>query len=216
MTIDLPRRTAEGQISILTVTTLFPNAVQKVHGIFVETRVQKLRASGSVGARVLAPVPWLPSFVKYPSVGPLHKVPQREMRNGLPVEHPRYVVLPKFGMNVSPYTLYLAMRRALKRMLNAGERIDLIDAHYFYPDGVAAVWLAREFGLPVVVTARGTDLNLIPQYALPRRLIRQAADRADGLITVCEALKTRLVELGVPPERITVLRNGVDLDLFRP
>jgi glycosyltransferase involved in cell wall biosynthesis len=216
MAIDPPRRTAEGQISILTVTTLFPNPVQKVHGIFVETRVQKLRASGSVGARVLAPVPWLPSFVKYPSVGPLHKVPQREMRNGLPVEHPRYVVLPKFGMNVSPYTLYLAMRRALKRMLNAGERIDLIDAHYFYPDGVAAVWLACEFGLPVVVTARGTDLNLIPQYALPRRLIRQAADKADGLITVCEALKTRLVELGVPPERVMVLRNGVDLELFHP
>ena len=138
------------------------------------------------------------------------------MRGGLHVEHPRYAVVPKVGMNVTPYTLFLSMRKALRRMLNAGERFDLIDAHYFYPDGVAAVWLAREFGLPVVVTARGTDINLIPQYVLPRRLIRQAADRADGLITVCKALKTRLVELGVPPERLTVLRNGVDLELFRP
>src|SRR5207248_2260327 len=32
----------------------------------------------------------------------------------------------------------------------------------------------------------------------------------------CEALKTPLVELGVPAGRITVLRNGVDLDLFYP
>ena len=40
------------------------------------------------------------------------------------------------------------MRGALKRLLASGHRVDLIDAHYFYPDGVAAVWLAQEFGLP--------------------------------------------------------------------
>jgi len=57
---------------------------------------------------------------------------------------------------------------------------------------VAAVWLAQEFGLPVVVTARGTDLNLIPEYRIPRLMIQRAARAADGLITVCEALKTRL------------------------
>ncbi len=100
--------------------------------------------------------------------------------------------------------------------IESGYHVDLIDAHYFYPDGVAAVWLAREFGLPVTVTARGTDINLIPEFSRPRKLIQQAAARADGLITVCQALKTRLVELGIPDERIVVLRNGVDLDLFRP
>ncbi len=216
MAIDSPRLNGEGQLSILTVTTLFPNPVQTVHGIFVETRLQKLVATGEAVARVLAPVPWLPSFVDYPSVGPLHQVPRQDLQNGLAVEHPRYVVVPKLGMNVTPYTLYLSMRKSLKRILNSGERLDLIDAHYFYPDGVAAVWLAREFGLPVTVTARGTDLNLIPEYSIPRKLIQHAARKADGLITVCAALKTRLVELGVPAERVTVLRNGVDLVLFRP
>ena len=111
MAIDSPRLNGEGQLSILTVTTLFPNPVQTVHGIFVETRLQKLVATGEVVARVLAPVPWLPSFVNYPSVGPLHQVPRPDMRDGLPVEHPRYVVVPKLGMNVTPYTLYLSMRK---------------------------------------------------------------------------------------------------------
>jgi glycosyltransferase involved in cell wall biosynthesis len=46
-------------------------------------------------------------------------------------------------------------------------------------------------------------------------MICEAAERADGLITVCQALKDRLVDLGTPPERVTVLRNGVDLDLFK-
>jgi glycosyltransferase involved in cell wall biosynthesis len=36
------------------------------------------------------------------------------------------------------------------------------------------------------------------------------------MITVCQALKDALVELGAPAEKITVLRNGVDLELFHP
>ena len=201
---------------VLTVSTLYPNEAAPLHGIFVETRLRKLLASGAAVARVLAPVPWLPSFVNYPSLGPLHHVPRRVLRDGLSIEHPRYLVVPKIGMSITPYTLYRAMRRLLKRILSSGFRVDLIDAHYFYPDGVAAVWLAREFGIPVTVTARGTDLNLIPEYPMPRKLIQQAAAQADGLITVCQALKTRLVELGVSAERVVVLRNGVDLNLFRP
>ena len=67
--------------------------------------------------------------------------------------------------------------RALKR-LQAEQDFDLIDAHYLYPDGVAAIMLGKTLGKPVVLTARGTDVNLIPRYALPRRLIRWAASRA--------------------------------------
>ena len=67
-----------------------------------------------------------------------------------------------------------------------------------------------------MITARGTDLNLIPRYNLPRRMIQWAAGHAAGMITVCKALKDTLVDLGVAPQRIEVLRNGVDLELFRP
>ena len=144
----------------------------------------------------------------------MRSIPDFEQRNGLDVDHPRYVVVPKLGMNLTPHTLYRAMRRRLRQMLDAGLKIDLIDAHYFYPDGVAATWLGAEFNLPVVITARGTDINLIPEYPRPRRLILEAAQNAAALITVCQALKDRLVELGAPESKITVLRNGVDLEKF--
>jgi len=203
-------------LSLLTVTTLFPNPIQNTLGVFVETRLRKVLETGEATARVLAPIPWLPSVVNHSSLGPVHRVPYELIRNGIEVEHPRYLVVPKIGMSLTPFTLYRAMRRSLMRRFAAGHRVDLIDAHYFYPDGVAAVWLSKEFDIPVVVTARGTDLNLIPQYRVPRRMIQRAAARADGLVTVCAALKDSLIELGVPAERVTVLRNGVDLDLFHP
>jgi teichuronic acid biosynthesis glycosyltransferase TuaC len=203
-------------LSILTVTTLYPNPVNPSHGTFVATRLQKLAASGEVEAEVLAPVPWVPSWSPYSPAGRLNLVPRFRMHNGLRVHHPRYFVVPKIGMTVTPYTLFWTLKSALQKLLAAGRRFDLIDAHYFYPDGVAAVRLAKEFGIPVVVTARGTDLNLIPEYRIPRRMICQAAAHADGLITVCQALKDRLVELGTAPGKVVVLRNGVDLQLFRP
>jgi glycosyltransferase involved in cell wall biosynthesis len=202
--------------SILTATTLFPNDAKPTHGAFVATRLEQLCATAEVEAEVLAPVPWLPQGLPYPGAGGLDLVPRETRRGRWNVLHPRYLVVPKIGMTLAPYTLYLALRAGLKRLLARGKRFDLIDAHYFYPDGVAAVWLGREFGLPVVVTARGTDINLIPEYNLPRRMILRAATDADGLITVCQALKDRMVELGVRDERVTVLRNGVDLSLFHP
>ena len=203
-------------LSILTVTTLFPNPVKPTHGSFVATRLEKLVASNEVTAKVVAPLPWLPSWVRYPPVGRLDLTPRTRLHGELTVHHPRYFVVPKIGMTLTPHTLFWTLKRTFARLIAQGERFDLIDAHYFYPDGVAAVRLAQHFNLPVTVTARGTDLNLIPNYPTPRRLICEAAAHADGLITVCQALKDRLIELGTAPERITVLRNGVDLEVFKP
>jgi len=202
------------KISILTTSTLFPNSLQPSHGIFVETRLRRLLADGKVKARVLAPVPWAPPGLPGAEMRKLRAIPDFEQRNTLDVDHPRYLVVPKIGMNFTPHTLYRAMRKRLRKMLDAGLKIDLIDAHYFYPDGVAATWLGAEFNLPVVITARGTDINLIPDYPRPRRLILEAAENAAAMITVCQALKDRLVELGAPAAKITVLRNGVDLEKF--
>jgi teichuronic acid biosynthesis glycosyltransferase TuaC len=203
-------------LKILTFSTLYPHAARPSHGIFVETRLRHLLAGGQVESRVVAPVPWFPS--RHPRFGEyaLHAAaPREERRHGIHILHPRYPVLPKIGMTLAPLLLALAVRPVFERVL-AEYEFDLIDAHYFYPDGVAAAMLGKRFGKPVVITARGTDVNLIPRYGLPRLMIRETARQAAGIITVAAALKCDLVKIGVPAERIEVLRNGVDLQLFRP
>ena len=145
-----------------------------------------------------------------------YTVPAEEQRRGFRVLHPRWTPIPAVGMRISPWLLCAASARTLTRLLDQGSRFDAIDAHYFYPDGVAAVWLGRRFGLPVVITARGSDVTQFPNFALPRRLILQAAWNADAIITVSAGLRDALDALGVPPAKITVLRNGVDLRMFEP
>ena len=204
-------------MNILTFTTLYPNAERPSHGIFVETRLAHLVATGEVATKVIAPIPYSADVGFIPKdYRRLGNVPFEEERRGIPVLHPRFLVVPKIGMTLAPILLYLGAKRCVAALVRGGYTVDLIDAHYFYPDGIAAALLARDLGKPLVITARGTDINLIPRYALPRAMIRWAADQAAGIITVCAALKDALVELRVPPQKIRVLRNGVDLALFRP
>ena len=204
-------------MKILTFSTLYPNAARPSQGIFVETRLRHLLASKRVESRVIAPVPWFPSqnprFGRYAAFA---RAPRDEQRHGISVAHPRFPLLPKIGMTLAPFLLAQAARPAFERVIREGYDFDVIDAHYFYPDGVAAVMLGLRFGRPVVITARGSDLTLLPHYFLPRRMIQWAARNAAGLVTVCAALKQTLVELGVTADRVHVLRNGVDLELFRP
>jgi len=204
-------------LRVLLFSTLYPSAQRSIHGIFVETRLRELLKTGQVQAKVVAPVPWFPLkgewFGEY---GRFAATPHFEVLNGIEVYHPRYILPPKVGMNVAPYTMALGALATVRKLQREGFDFDLIDAHYYYPDGVAAGMLARWVGKPFVVTARGTDLNLIPNHARPRRLILETAERASASIGVCQALMTALHEFGAAPDKLHTLRNGVDLERFQP
>ena len=209
-----PDAAAERQppLSLLTFTTLYPNLARPNHGVFVENRLRHLVATGRARATVLAPVAWFPGGAR---VG-RPPAPREETRHGLKILHPRFLAPPRIGMRVLPHLLYASAARALASLLASGATFDAIDAHYFYPDGVAAVWLGRRFNLPVVVTARGSDITQFPDYTAPRRMILAAAAEAAAVITVSAGLRDALVELGADATKITVLRNGVDLAAFTP
>jgi len=204
-------------IKILTFSTLYPNAAQPTHGIFVENRLRHLLESGEIEVQVVAPVPWFPLtnpvFGKY---GKFAKVPEHEVRHGIEIWHPRYWVLPKIGMSIAPLFMARAVKKTVRRIREQGFDFDLIDAHYFYPDGVAACIVANSLGKPFVVTARGTDINLIPRHSLPKRWILWAAQKSRAMISVCQALKNEMAKIGIAADKVTALRNGVDLDFFNP
>ncbi len=204
-------------IKTLLFSSLYPSAVRPVHGIFVETRLRELLKTGLVQTKVVAPVPWFPFKAKrFGDYAQFASTAAFEHRNGVDVHHPRYFLPPKIGMNIAPFTMAMAALPAIKKLMAEGFDFDLIDAHYYYPDGVAAGIIARKLGKPFVVTARGTDLNLIPQHAYPRKLILQTAAQASASIGVCKALMDELHGLGAEPAKLNTLRNGVDLQRFVP
>jgi glycosyltransferase involved in cell wall biosynthesis len=204
-------------MKILTLTTLYPNNIKNGHGIFVEQRLRHLLKTDGLAAEVIAPVPWFPfTSAKFGHYSVFARVAKTEQRFGIKVEHPRYFLLPKMGMTLAPFMLVCALYPVLRNKLKQGEDFDLIDAHYFYPDGVAAVMLGKLLKKPVVITARGSDINVIPDFYWPRKMIVWAAQQTTAVITVCQALKAKIIDFGVAADKIHVFRNGVDLAFFMP
>jgi teichuronic acid biosynthesis glycosyltransferase TuaC len=200
---------------LLVFTTLFPHPGAPHHGIFVLERLRHWIARGG-SAVVVAPVPWVPKMLARGRYAVFADVPAEEQRGGLRVLHPRYALLPKVSMSAAPLSLARAGLRAARGLFAAGERFDLLDAHYLYPDGVAAALMARRLHLPLVVTARGSDVTQLAEYRLPRRWLRFALRRADAAVAVAEALRVPLAALAPADLPMTTLRNGVDLGKFHP
>lgn len=204
-------------VRVLLFSTLYPSAARPLHGIFVETRLRELLQRHPVQAKVIAPVPWFPSRdARWGTYARFADTPRRESRHGVDVLHPRYLLPPMVGMTMAPALLALGALGAVHRLRREGFDFDLVDAHYFYPDVVAAALIAHWTGRPLLATARGSDINLIARHAAPRAMMRWAVRHAATCIAVSGALRDRLCELGVPPDRVEVLPNGVDSERFRP
>ncbi len=201
-------------IRVLTFTSLFPNAQQPLHGLFVSERIQAL--SRLCELQVVAPVPWVPPapflskrYLQYA------RIAAKESHKGLEIQHPRFLTIPKLFkaidgilMALSSLAELIALRRSFP--------FDIIDAHWAYPDGVAAALLARFFSVPLVLTVRGDDINILPKYFLRRQLIRWALRRAKVVIALSNELKDKVLSLAGHGTNAVVIPNGIDCETFSP
>ena len=197
---------------VILFSTLFPNAEHPQHGIFVWERLRHLIARHGIDAVVVAPVPYFPKLGGFGRWSSLGRVPRREVRDGVPVYHPRYLVTPKLGMSLYPVTLALGAARVVSRLVREG--YELVDAHYLYPDGVAAALLAGWLRVPLVVTGRGSDVMVLPCLRIVRRWIAWSLRRAHGRAAVCTTLAEAMREMAGGTLDTVTLRNGVDTDVF--
>ncbi len=204
-------------LRVLLFSTLFPHEGEPTLGVFVQNRLEHLIRDTGIEVTVVAPVPWFPFkakiFGRYGRAACAAKISDEKRYT---VYHPRYLVIPKIGMRVTPFFLFWCATNQVKRLSQKGNQFDVIDAHYLYPDGVAAAKLARKNNLPFVMTARGSDVTQIAQISSPKKSILWASSLASHIITVSLSLKQRLVSMGVPESSISSLRNGVDTERFKP
>lgn len=202
-------------MKVLVLSSLYPNDVQRRHGIFIEHRIAHTVQPGDE-FRVVAPVPWFPSAnPRWGSYADYARAPRQAHRRGLDIIHPRYPVLPKVGMTAAPWLMAAALAAPIAKLRREFD-FDVIDSYYLYPDGVAASLLARWFDRPFVMSALGTDVSLIPQWRAERAMILRAVERSAATTAVCKALVDELASLGADPARLHVVEHGVDLDLFTP
>jgi glycosyltransferase involved in cell wall biosynthesis len=196
-------------LRVLTLATLFPDSRRPTLGVFVERQTLGLAARADVALEVVSPLglpPWPLSL--HPHYAPRRGLPLEENWKGLRVHRPRFSPFPA---RLQPEAIARAVRPIAEAL-----RPDVIDAEFFWPDGPAAMHLARALDIPFSVKARGADIHYWATRPGIGAQILKAAPAADGLLAVSAALKSDMVALGMPAEKIRVHHTGVDFDLFHP
>lgn len=199
---------------IVVLSSLFPSRLQPGAGLFVRERA--FRLGRRVPLVVVSPSPWFPmqQLIRRFRPGFRPGAPRQETQDGVNVWYPRFVSLPGLFKWLDGWAMAIGAWPRLRALQRAG-RVHVLDAHFGYPDGFAATRLGRWLGVPVTVTLRGTEARHAADPAL-RPLLARALKDADRVFSVSESLRQVALGLGVPPERVRVVGNGVDTQRFRP
>ena len=202
---------------VLSLSTLYPNAVNPRFGTFVARSLEALAKRGAQAGdwrvSVINPIGLPP--IPFGRYRPLAQLPLSSTENLIAVHRPRFTLIPKIGARRNAAAIAKAALPVVER-IHAADPIDLIDAQFFFPDGPAAAWIARRIGVPLSIKARGSDISYWGGFDFAREQMRAAAADAAGLLSVSEALTRDMVALGLPREKIRVHYTGLDRDRFRP
>ena len=194
-------------MKVLVISHLYPSPGRE-RSLFVEDQVRALAALG-VEVSVLSPTGFAPRITWVSErLRQRGHVPRRAVRSGILVEYPRVPVLPHMLLfSHSGDLYYFGLRRYLPELRRAG--IDLIHAHQALPDGAAAQRLARELGVPYLVTVHGRDVyHHLRQPGRIAAVARHTLASADAVMAVSHAVARQLADV-VPRERLHVVPNGV-------
>lgn len=157
--------------------------------------------------KVCSPVPWFP-FLAGKQAGDV-----QENWNGLEVFRPKFFYTPKILKNQDA-RFYATGIKDYVADLCRDWRPDILDAHFVWPDGVGVSLIARKLGIPYVITLRGKLYECI-KVASQKQQCADALKNAAAVISVSGWMADEAIQLGVNKDRIFIIPNGVDKDIFQ-
>ena len=190
---------------ILFISNLYPNSAEPHRSTFNQQQIDCLSRHFEVD--VISPVSWIECFS--------HGIPEQRIEKGINVYHPVYYYTPRILRRYYGWFYYLSIKSMARQLLSDNE-YSTIYASWLYPDGWAASRLSNEFSLPLFLKVHGTDVNALAPSGAVTRASLLAVSRAQKVLCVSDALKYRLLDLGVENEKLITIRNGIDKTIFHP
>lgn len=199
---------------IAVVSGMYPTAANPASGAFVQNLAEALARHG-LEQEVLRPTPMRPGVAGQQQAQASRRGPDygSQCPSPMPSKELPYLHVP---VRLSARFDVASIRRQLTAALSADEGVppvDLIHAHYLYPTGLAAIHAGARLGIPVIVTAHGSDVHTNPGRSRGiARLTRSCIESADQVVAVSRDLARRIERLGAPRSTVRVVRNGVDVE----
>lgn len=200
---------------LLFLSNEFPNPCDATKATFNYDLCRTLAADHAV--QVVAPLAWtdeLRARCAGRSVDRLASARSAAM-GAMEVVYPRFWYPPGCLRTRYGDFLWRSLRKTVQA-IEQGPRPDCVLSYWAHPDGECAVRIARRLGVPSIVMVGGSDVLLMTRDPGRRRCIQRVLQEADAVVAVSRDLATRVVELGVPGEKVHAMRRGVDASTFYP
>lgn len=204
----------------LFLSSVYPNPASSVRGTFNRMLCHALNDEGEV--RVIAPRPW-PEIVtgaakksvqaakRLGGIKSLPKMPVDEDR--IRVERPAFIYPPRILRHCYGQFLWSSVQKSVARITEDFQP-DVVLSYWAHPDGEAGLRAARKLGAKSAVIIGGSDVLLLTRDRRRCDRIRHVLQQSDAVLAVCNGLSQRAIELGVRPERVHTLYQGVDSRMF--
>jgi glycosyltransferase involved in cell wall biosynthesis len=192
---------------LLFISSAFPRPGDPLRAPYNELLCRALARDHDVD--VISPLGWR------------ERVTSRRVRAASPtpfsLTYPTYFYVPGILRALHAPCMDRSIRSAVSGVLDRRCGVpDAVISYWAYPDGAAAARVARRTGVPFVMIAGGSDVLMLAQRASHQPLIVSALRDASAVVAVSESIASRVVALGIPPDRVHVVVRGVDEAVFRP
>lgn len=192
---------SDKSVSILAITNLYPVPWAPHRASFNKQQFELL--AEHVSFRVLVLVPWR-EWLQHK-----HQCQETEQLSYAP-----YFQLPGFGRSLTPWFQRFAIGRK-QPWIDRAKPTHLL-ASWAFPDAVACLMYAKKQALPVVVKAHGTDVNEHTLYPRRRQLMTTWLSQAKTIFCASQALRNKLMAIGLDKDKVCTNYNGVNADIFYP
>ena len=205
---------APSRLRVLLLSRNYPSSIFPRLGLWVQWLAGHLAEECDV--TVIAPVPWWPPIPGPEEYARFRKV-ERSRKDG-PVEvfHPRFLAGPGYLFHSTEALSYDFAVRGLAGRLHERRRFDLVHAQFGYPDGAAAVRVARRLGIPAIVTEHAFQHPWLDDYPFVRRQTLRAQRGLAAHIAVSDAVRKQIASFMGPRHDVRVIPVGVDPKTFFP
>lgn len=198
--------TEMGDMKVLVITNLYPSEEAPTKGTFHWNLLDRLKNHCDV--RVIAPVPW---WWRIKSPGLMVRAPH-ELDRGIEAWFPSYWSFPA-NVRMHGAAMYYSIRGRVRR-LRKDFPFDVILAAWAYPDAVAAARLADDYDCALVTKVLGSDINDTAARPALRPAVLRALRRSHRILSVSQALRSKVISMGVDPENVIAHHNGVNGQRF--
>ena len=193
---------------IAAISNFFPSPEQPHRGLPLYQRMQAMRPYADVDIYCVDPL--------YPSLRALQ--PRRfqyapPTGGGIAMDPSiTYVRYPALPVVSRPWNGSSCAQQLLP--LLKAKRPDLVMGFFAYPEGEAAIRVARQLGVPAMVGLLGSDVRVSRGWT--RRAVKNVVRNADFVVGVSQELCDRAIGMGAAPDRIASIPNGCDATVFKP